>query len=56
MFNSFLGMSSGGGSGRGGDTLPTTGNGVTFDEVETTADFADQLGPPLAASVAQMEG
>ena len=51
MFNSFLGMSSGGGSGGGGDTLPTAGNGVTFDDVEAAADFANQLGPPPAVSV-----
>ena len=47
MFNNFLGgLSSGGGSGGGGDALPTAVSGVTFDEVEATADFANQLGPP----------
>ena len=34
MFNCFLGMSSGGGSGGDGDTLPTAENGVTFDDAE----------------------
>jgi hypothetical protein len=56
MFNSFLGMSSGGGSGGGGDTLPTTENGVSFDNVEAGADFANQLGPPPAASITQTQG
>ena len=55
MFNSFLGMSSGGGSGGGGDTLPTAGNGVTFDDVEAAADFTNQLGPPSAVSVRQTQ-
>ena len=41
----------GGAGGGGGDTLPTVGNGVTFDDVEAAADFANQLGPPPAVSV-----
>jgi hypothetical protein len=36
MFNSFLGMSSGGGSGGGGDTLPTAENRCR----EAAANFA----------------
>jgi hypothetical protein len=56
MFNSFLGMSSGGGSGGGEDTPRTTGNGVTFNDVEGAADFANQLGPPLTASIMQTQG
>ncbi len=53
MFNSFLGMSNGGGSRGGGDTLPTTGNGVTFNDVEAVADFANQLGSLPVVSVTQ---
>jgi hypothetical protein len=49
-------MSSGGGNGGGGDTLTTAGNGVTFDDVEAVADFANQLGPPPTASVTQTQG
>ena len=56
MFNSFLGMSSGGGSGGGGDTLPTAENGVTFDDVEAVANFTNQLGPTPAASITQTQG
>jgi hypothetical protein len=51
-----LGMSSGGSSGGGGHTLRTTGNGVTFDDVEAAANFANQLGPPPAASITQTQG
>jgi hypothetical protein len=54
MFNNFLGgLSSGGGSGGGRDALPTAVNGVTFDEVEATADFENQLGPPPAWLITQ---
>ena len=58
MFNNFLGgLSSGNSSGGGGGALPTAArNGVTFDEVETTADFVNQLGPPLAADITQTQG
>ena len=49
-------MSSGGGSGGGRDTLPTAENGVTFDNVEAAANFANQLGPPLAVSITQTQG
>ena len=58
MFNNFLGgLSSGNGSGGGGDALPTAArNGVTFDEVEATADFVNQLGPPPAADITQTQG
>ena len=58
MFNNFLGgLSSGNGSGGGGDALPTAArNGVTFDEVEATADFANQLGPLPAADITQTQG
>jgi hypothetical protein len=58
MFNNFLGgLSSGNGSGGGGDALPTAArNGVTFDEIEATADFANQLGPPPAADITQTQG
>ena len=56
MFNSLLGMSSGGGSRGGGDALPTAVNGVTFDEVEATADFENQLGPPPARVITQTQG
>ena len=56
MFNNFLGgLSSGGGSGGGGDALPTVLNEVTFDEVEATADFANQLGPPPAGDITQTQ-
>jgi len=40
----------------GGDALPTTVNGVTFDDVEATADFVNQLGPPPAEVITQMQG
>jgi hypothetical protein len=55
MFNNFLGgLSSGNGSGGGGDALPTAArNGVTFDKVEATANFANQLGP-LPTSVCDL--
>ena len=58
MFNDFLGgLSSGNSSGGGGDALPTAArNGVTFDEVEATADFANQLGPPPAVDITQTQG
>jgi hypothetical protein len=59
MFNNFLGgLSSGGGSGGGGDALPipTAVNGVTFGELEATADFANQLGPPPAEVITQTQG
>ena len=57
MFNHFLGgLASGGGSGGGGNTLPPAGNGVTFNEVEATADFANQLGPPPADVITQTQG
>jgi hypothetical protein len=58
MFNNFLGgLSSGNGSSGGGDALPTAArNGVTFDEIEATADFANQLGPPPAADITQTQG
>ena len=57
MFNNFLGsLASGGGSRGGGDALPTTENGVTFDKVEATADFANQLGPPPADVITQTQG
>ncbi len=39
MFNSFLGMSSGGGNGGGADTLPNACSGVIFDEVEVAVNF-----------------
>ena len=42
--------------GGGGDTLPTAENGVTFDEEEAAADFANQLGLPPAASITQTQG
>ena len=57
MFNNFLGgLSIGNGSGGGGDTLPTGENRVTFDDVEATADFENQLGPPPAGLVTQTQG
>ena len=57
MFNNFLGgLSIGNGSGGGWDTLPTGENRVTFDEVEATADFENQLGPPPAGLVTQTQG
>ena len=58
MFNNFLGgLSSGNSSGGGGVALPTVArNGVTFDEVEATADFVNQLGPPPAADITQTQG
>jgi len=57
MFNNFLGgLSSGGGSRGGGDALPTAVNGVMFDKVEATANFANQLGPPPAEVIMQMQG
>ena len=57
MFNNFLGgLSSGGGSGGGGDALPTAVSGVTFDKVEATADFVNQLGPPPAEVIMQTQG
>jgi hypothetical protein len=58
MFNNFLGgLSSGNGSGGGGDALPTAENRVTFDEVEATADFFEnQLGPPPAGLITQTQG
>jgi hypothetical protein len=56
MFNNFLGgLSSGGSSGGGGDALPTRVNEVTFDKFEATTDFANQLGPPLAADITQTQ-
>ena len=57
MFKYFLeGLSSGSGSGGGGDALTTVENGVTFDEVEATADFENQLGPPPAGAIMQTQG
>jgi hypothetical protein len=57
MFNNFLGgLASGGGSRGGGDALPTADNGVTFNEVEATANFANQLGPPKADAITQTQG
>ena len=58
MFTNFLGgLSSGNGSGGGGDALPTAArNGVTFDEGEATANFVNQLGPPPAADITQTQG
>jgi hypothetical protein len=57
MFNNFLGgLSSGGGKGVGRDALPTGGNGVMFDEVEATADFANQLVPPPAEFITITQG
>jgi hypothetical protein len=57
MFNNFLGgLSSGNGSCGGGDALPTAENRVTFDEVEATADFENQLGPPPAGFITQTQG
>ncbi len=60
MFNNFLGgLSSGNGSGGGTDALPTGAarrTGVAFDEIEATADFANQLGPPPAADITQTQG
>ena len=56
MFNNFLGgLSSGGGSGGDGDTLPAV-NGLTSDDVEATADFENQLGPPPAGVITQPQG
>ena len=52
MFNNFLG---GLASRGGGDALPTVVNGVTFDDVEATADFANQLGTPPAEVITQMQ-
>ena len=49
-------MSSGGGSGEGGDALPTAENGVTFDDVEATANFENQLGLPPAGVITQTQG
>jgi hypothetical protein len=57
MFNKFLGgLSSGNGSGGGGDALPTVENRVMFDELEATADFESQLGPPPAGLITQTQG
>jgi len=57
MFNNFLGgLSSRDGSGGGGDALPTEVNGLTFNDVEATADFENQLGPPPAGVITQPEG
>jgi hypothetical protein len=57
MFNNFLGgLSSGNGSGGGGDALPAAENRVTFDELEATADFENQLGPPPAGLITQTQG
>jgi hypothetical protein len=57
MFNNFLGgLASGGGQWGGGDALPPAGNGLTFDEVEAMANFASQLGPPLADVITQTQG
>jgi hypothetical protein len=36
--------------------LPPAENRVTFDEVEATADFENQLGPLLAGLVTQTQG
>jgi len=57
MFYNFLGgLSNWGGSGGVGDALPTGVNGVTFDKVKATADFANQLGLPPAEVIAQTQG
>jgi hypothetical protein len=57
MFNNFLeGLSSRSSSGGGGDALTTAENGVMFDEVEATADFENQLGPPPAGAITQTQG
>ena len=59
MFNSFLGMSSGGGIGGGwGYPYPPREmeSGVTFDEVEAAADSTNQLEPPPAATITQTQG
>ncbi len=57
MFNNFLGgLSIGNNTGGGGETLPTGDNRVTFDEVEATADFKNQLGPSPAGLVTQTQG
>ena len=42
--------------GGNGDALPTAANGVTFDKVEATADFMNQLGPPPAEVITQTQG
>ena len=52
MFNNFLGGLSGG----GGDALPPAENRVTFNEVEATANFENQLGPLPAGLVTQTQG
>jgi len=57
MFHNFMGgLSSGNGSGGGGDALPTAENRVTFDEFEATADFENQLGPPPEGLITQTQG
>ena len=40
--------------GGGGDAQPTAVSGVTFDKVEATADFANQLGPPPAEVIIEV--
>jgi hypothetical protein len=57
MFNNFLGgLYITNDSGGGGEALPTGENRVTLDEVEATAEFENQLGPPPAGLVTQTQG